>query len=688
MRKTDRYKVTYEGQDNLSPAAKRAKKSTDDLDRASKGLRGSFGQLGTAAKAAMPFLTGAAVIAGMKKMITMTADAGDKFAKMSQKLGISVETLSTFDHVAKLSGITIDVVAVGMRRFAQNAIDMSRGIGEAKREFELMGISVKDSDGNIREMEDLLLEVADRFSKMEDGTLKTATAMRLFGRSGSEMIPMLNKGKGGLREMMEEAKRLGLVFSKESAQAMEQFNDNMTRLQNGLRGLTFFIGNKVIPVFTELLEEMGFGTQKTLPEQYQKAIRGAREEIERLEGIVSGESAWAKLNRTFMTTGAIEQTKARIADLKAEIRLYTQHLEKTAKPHKDLRDSMDNTTDAASKLEGPITKLRQEYNNLFLTEKEQLELWQQEQLAIKGINEEMVNAIYNRKLVSMVTKEIVDKNKEVATTNRELMEQYQESTLSDRELLDVWRDKMLAIDGVNTKLLEGVYAIQAWKMEQEGIIGFGPVMPGYKEEWIDQMDEMGEASSSFREAAVSNLAQVQSSMQTTFSALAAGSEAWKGALIGLLATLVHSLITMGMKKRKEMVAGSAEHSAKAAESAAEQDWVGVVLHAIAAALFGTAAGRWGSVGKGHMGMMIGRRAGLRSDEVPIIAQTGEGLLSRKGVTAIGGPEVVEAANRGMSIGSQSIIVTNNMGGINNITDVEEIGVVIGEKILSTIRESA
>ena len=130
---------------------------------------------------------------------------------------------------------------------------------------------------------------------------------------------------------------------------------------------------------------------------------------------------------------------------------------------------------------------------------------------------------------------------------------------------------------------------------------------------------------------------------------------------------------------------------RAAESAAEYDIVGAVLHAIAAALFGTAAGAWSSAGKGHRGIpLIGGAGfpGLGANERPIIAQTGEGLLSRQGMATIGGPAVVEAANRGVSIGSQSIVVTNTMGPIQNLADVEEIGVLIGEKILSTIRESA
>ena len=292
-------------------------------------LQSGFNGVSSAVSSLKTILIGlgaAGVIRGIMNLITSTADAGDQFAKMSQRLGVSVETLSTFDHVAKLSGLTLEEVAVGLRRFAANALDMSRGIGEAKRDFEALKISVVDSRGKLKTVEQLILEVANRFSQMEDGTTKTAMAMNLFGRSGSEMIPMLNKGSAGLREMMEEAKRLGLVFTKEAAKAAEDFNDNLTRLKGTLKGIVYEIGTNLIPKLNEFFKiihkDVTGRYVGDLADQYRQAISEIKEEIERVEKHLAGKtiSSW------ILTEKDKEELRKRLSDLRAELRLYSQAL--------------------------------------------------------------------------------------------------------------------------------------------------------------------------------------------------------------------------------------------------------------------------------------------------------------------------------------------------------------------------
>jgi len=356
MAKLGDFRVAIIGQDKLSPAAATARRSTERLTTSQTRLKTATAGLTSSMKMLLPYLGGTAIIMGMTKMISMTADAGDKFAKMSRKIGLSVETLSTFDHVAKISGITIDIVSVGMRRFAQNAIDMSRGIGEAKREFEELGISVRDSSGNIRTMESLLLEVADRFSKMEDGTTKTAMAMRLFGRSGSEMIPMLNLGKEGIQDLMEEARRLGLVFDEETAQAMERFNDNMTRMKGQLKGLMFFIGEKVIPPLSRMLEMLGFAGKQTEIQKFEEAIRGVKEEIAELE-VLLGSGVYARFNRVLMSQEAVDLAKERLAGLRNVLMLYTQDLEKLKAGEQGRIDNLNLGTEALNNRTGALRDL-------------------------------------------------------------------------------------------------------------------------------------------------------------------------------------------------------------------------------------------------------------------------------------------------------------------------------------------
>ena len=69
----------------------------------------------------------------------------------------------------------------------------------------------------------------------------------------------------------------------------------------------------------------------------------------------------------------------------------------------------------------------------------------------------------------------------------------------------------------------------------------------------------------------------------------------------------------------------------------------------------------------HEGGMVGRQRrrvikahqGLAPDEVPIVAQTGEGVLSRRGMSALGGPESLKALNRGEEVKGGGVTINVN-----------------------------
>jgi len=88
----------------------------------------------------------------------------------------------------------------------------AQGSSSMKDKFGLMHVSFQNSDKTLRNTTSVLEDLADRFHGMPDGPTKTALALQLLGRSGKEMIPLLNEGGESIRSMVEEAKQLGLVI--------------------------------------------------------------------------------------------------------------------------------------------------------------------------------------------------------------------------------------------------------------------------------------------------------------------------------------------------------------------------------------------------------------------------------------------------------------------------------------------
>jgi len=221
--------------------------------------------------------------------IKSSIDAADAMYTMSQKVGIATDTLSKLAYGAKLSEVGTEELGVSLGKLNKNIAETARGTGEAQEAFKAMGIEVKDSNGNIKSTDAILLEVAQKFSGYADGANKAALAMALFGKSGANMIPFLNNGKAGIEAMGKELERLGGVIMPDAAKRANEFNDNLDRLKVSGNSLAMEIGNKLIPYLTDLSNQfliaskngiklqdmflMGFSLPTTTNEEQLKSIQ-------------------------------------------------------------------------------------------------------------------------------------------------------------------------------------------------------------------------------------------------------------------------------------------------------------------------------------------------------------------------------------------------------------------------------
>jgi hypothetical protein len=180
----------------------------------------------------------------------------DKLGKMAQSIGVPVEELSKLKHAADLSGVSLEGLAKGVGRLARNTVEAAQGLSTPIRAFAALGIEIRNTDGALKTVSEILPELAGRFSKMRDGPEKTALAMQLLGRAGADMIPLLNAGEDGLRAMMEEAEQLGLVIDNNTAKAAERFNDNLTRLRRVFDGVVIKITAELLPSLDRLLQKL------------------------------------------------------------------------------------------------------------------------------------------------------------------------------------------------------------------------------------------------------------------------------------------------------------------------------------------------------------------------------------------------------------------------------------------------
>ncbi|MFN3312937.1 MAG: phage tail tape measure protein, partial [Hyphomonas sp.] len=178
--------------------------------------------------------------AGIALAMRGQLNAADDMGKLAQKIGIPVDELSRLKHAADMSGVSMGSVQGAVMR-------LSRAMAATPDKFNKIGVSVREVNGAMRPTSEVMADVAQVLSGMPDGAEKTALAMEYLGRSGADLIPMMNGGRDALKGMFDEADDLGIVISPEMAKNAELFNDNISRLTKQFSGLWTMIAANLAP---------------------------------------------------------------------------------------------------------------------------------------------------------------------------------------------------------------------------------------------------------------------------------------------------------------------------------------------------------------------------------------------------------------------------------------------------------
>jgi hypothetical protein len=232
-----------------------------DTKRAAKELeklKKEAAAIGTAVGVAF-----AAATVATAAFVKQSIDAADEMGKAAQKAGVTVEALSGLKYAADLAGVSFEGLQTGIKKLNTNIFEASQGSKSQAEAFKMLGISVKDASGNIKNADAVLLELADRFAKMPDGAEKSALAVEIFGRAGADLIPLLNSGAAGIKELTDEAARLGIVLDTETALAAERFNDQLSRVGFAFDGLKLQLASALLPLLNELADLMGEAAKGT-----------------------------------------------------------------------------------------------------------------------------------------------------------------------------------------------------------------------------------------------------------------------------------------------------------------------------------------------------------------------------------------------------------------------------------------
>ena len=246
----------------------------------------------------------AAITAGfsIKHIVDESTEAFEKLAGSVRDLqritGGSIEQVSGLRGAMQLAGMNADNTTAAFRLFSRHLQDASTDAGKLAEMNAKLGGSILDANGAMKPMTELLPMVADKFKEMPNGVEKTSLAVELFGRSGTTMIPILNKGSEGMAELTDQAKKAGLVLDDVSMKSFMEAKKASREFTANLQGLQVTLGGDLVPVIDGFQNIMRKGLTPVLQDataflhEHREAFISLAEKIEefgtKVAPIISG----------------------------------------------------------------------------------------------------------------------------------------------------------------------------------------------------------------------------------------------------------------------------------------------------------------------------------------------------------------------------------------------------------------
>lgn len=253
---------------------------------------------------------GAAVTAMAAGSVARFVQVGAGMDDMAQRTGLSVEALSGLQHVARMSDTNLQALQGSFMKLAKFMGDVREGSKSATATLQALGISASQMLASSPDQQFKLL--ADAIAGIADPSQQAAAAMSVFGKSAGEILPTLKLGSKGIQAFEDDAKRLGLIMSGQTAEAAAAADDAIQTLLSTVDAAAVSFGAtfaKPLTVVAGMLSKLTDGTKRAIGAFV--VIAGAIYGVSQAMKVVTmAEQAYAKAK---LITAALSGPKAWLA---------------------------------------------------------------------------------------------------------------------------------------------------------------------------------------------------------------------------------------------------------------------------------------------------------------------------------------------------------------------------------------
>jgi hypothetical protein len=244
--------------------------SVDSFISKNRTLGQVFDNVIGAVKGMNPAVAGTVAVVGLAtaaitKAVKSAVALGDELNTVSQRTGISVESLSQLKFIAEQNNSSFGELQVGLRFLSRNIGAAASGSTQAAKAFKALGVDVRNTDKSLKSTDQVLSEIADGLKATEGAAIRNQRAQALLGRGAQQLVPLLSQGSKALKEQREEADRLGATISTRFARQADEFGDNLGKLRTIQQGLSLQLAQALVPALNNLLVSLIPLAQKAIP---------------------------------------------------------------------------------------------------------------------------------------------------------------------------------------------------------------------------------------------------------------------------------------------------------------------------------------------------------------------------------------------------------------------------------------
>lgn len=310
--------------ENVGEDAETAEEGLEEVSNQAEETNVSFDALGKGAAAVGGAMVAAAgaMVGALKEvgsaLVDCTVGAGDyvdEINTLSQKTGVSAETLQEWNYVSGLIDVSTETLTGSLTKLEKSMgaaadkqfqydtglADLNRSLKEgtiSQDEYEAsleelsektstaydqLGVSIYDSNHNLRDNEEVMFEVLDALSQMPEGVERDLLSMELLGKSAKELGPLLQEGAiDQFKALSEEAHETGFVLDSETMDSFQNFDDQMERFSKSGQAAKNALGTILLPALTELS-----GTGTNALQKFTKAVQESNGDVSVIGNAIS-----------------------------------------------------------------------------------------------------------------------------------------------------------------------------------------------------------------------------------------------------------------------------------------------------------------------------------------------------------------------------------------------------------------